>query len=78
MGACLVNQNAADQAALAIKSPWLADAYEQYLMAYRQDLDCYYPGLNALALAVIIIELAARFPRFGIPVWATIPRLHKR
>jgi len=56
------NQNPADQATVAIKSPWLVDAYEQYLTAYRQDLDSYYPGLNALALAVIALELAAKFP----------------
>jgi tetratricopeptide (TPR) repeat protein len=60
-------ENPPDQARLAIKSPWLVDAYEQYFAAYRQDLDSYYPGLNALALAVIVLELAARFP----DVWNT-------
>jgi tetratricopeptide (TPR) repeat protein len=61
------DQNPADQATQAIKSPWLVDAYEQYLLAYRQDLNCYYPGLNALALAVVILELATRFPE----IWKT-------
>jgi hypothetical protein len=53
---------AQDKAQKALESPLLADAYEQYLLAYRQDLDSYYPGLNALALAVIITELAAKYP----------------
>jgi len=49
-----------DKVISAIKSPWLVEAYEQYFAAYRQDLDSYYPGLNALALAVIIVELASK------------------
>ena len=52
----------------ALDSLLLLDAYEQYLLAYRQDLDSYYPGLNALALAVIILELGARFP----DVWTNL------
>ncbi len=60
-------ENPADRDRLAIQSPWLVDAYEQYCMAYRQDLDSYYPGLNALGLAVIALELAARFP----DLWST-------
>jgi hypothetical protein len=51
-----------DKKMLAIQSPWLVDAYEQYLAAYLQDLDSYYAGLNALALSVIIIELANQHP----------------
>jgi hypothetical protein len=54
--------NPEDKAQKALDSPLIAEAYEQYLMAYRQDLDSYYPGLNALALAVIIIELAGEYP----------------
>ncbi len=46
----------------ALDSPLLVEAYEQYLTAYRQDLDSYYPGLNALALAVVVLELAAKLP----------------
>ena len=51
-----------DKAAAAINSPLLVEAYEQYFMAYRQDLDSYYPGLNALGLAEIIVGLAGKFP----------------
>jgi hypothetical protein len=51
-----------DKAQKALDSPLIMEAYEQYLMAYRQDLDAYYPGLNALGLAVIIIELAGKYP----------------
>jgi hypothetical protein len=46
----------------ALDSLLLPEAYEQYLLAYRQDLNSYYPGVNALALAVVILELVARFP----------------
>ena len=46
----------------AIDSPLLLEAYAQYLDAYRLDLNSYYPGLNALFLAVIILELASRYP----------------
>ena len=51
-----------EKARAAMDSPLLVDAYEQYLDAYRYDLNSYYPGLNALFLAVIISELASRFP----------------
>jgi hypothetical protein len=51
-----------DKPQLAINSPLLVEAYDQYFMAYRQDLDSYYPGLNALGLAQIIAELADKFP----------------
>ena len=50
------------KARTALDSPLLVEAYQQYLTAYRQDLNSYYPGLNALGLAVIILELAAKFP----------------
>ena len=51
-----------EKARNAIDSPLLMEAYAQYLAAYRLDLNSYYPGLNALFLAVIILELAARYP----------------
>jgi hypothetical protein len=57
-----ITANAEDKVRKALDSPLLVEAYEQYLTAYRQDLDSYYPGLNALALAVIILELAAKLP----------------
>jgi hypothetical protein len=46
----------------ALDSPLLMESYQQYLAAYRQDLDSYYPGLNALALATIVVELAGKYP----------------
>lgn len=57
-------ENAAqnDKPRMALDSPLLVEAYQQYFAAYRQDLNSYYPGLNALGLAVIILELAAKFP----------------
>jgi tetratricopeptide (TPR) repeat protein len=51
-----------ERARNAIDSPLLMEAYEQYLDAYRLDLNSYYPGLNALFLAVVIVELATRYP----------------
>lgn len=51
-----------ERARKAIDSPLLMEAYAQYLDAYRLDLNSYYPGLNALFLAIIIVELAARYP----------------
>jgi tetratricopeptide (TPR) repeat protein len=51
-----------EKARHAIDSPLLMEAYEEYLDAYRLDLNSYYPGLNALFLAVIIPELATRYP----------------
>jgi hypothetical protein len=57
-------ENAAqnDKPRMALDSPLLIAAYQQYFTAYRQDLNSYYPGLNALGLAMIILELAAKFP----------------
>jgi hypothetical protein len=51
-----------ERARKAIDSPLLMESYTQYLDAYSLDLNSYYPGLNALFLAVIILELAARYP----------------
>jgi hypothetical protein len=51
-----------DQARVAVQSPLLRDAYEQYLVAYRQDLNSYYPGINVLGMAIVILELAAKYP----------------
>ena len=52
----------AEQARVALQSPLLREAYDQYLVAYRQDLNSYYPGINALGLAIVILDLAARYP----------------
>ena len=42
----------------AFESPLLLEAYEQYRKAYFQDLNAYYPGINALALLTIYLGLA--------------------
>ena len=46
----------------ALDSLLLVEAYEQYLTAYRQDLDSYYPGISGLGIAQIIVELANQYP----------------
>jgi hypothetical protein len=50
----------------ALRSPHLQRAFEAYEHGYLQDLNHYYSGINALALLVVITDLAARFPE----VWA--------
>jgi tetratricopeptide (TPR) repeat protein len=50
------------KAEAALRSPLLVEAYEQYLEAFDMDLNAYYPGMNALGLAVVLGELAARMP----------------
>ncbi len=42
----------------AFESPLLLEAYQQYRKAYFQDLNAYYPGINALALLTIYLGLA--------------------
>jgi hypothetical protein len=44
----------------------LQDAYGYYLQAFKEDLNSYYAGLNALALGTIILRLASDIPE----VWA--------
>jgi predicted nucleic acid-binding protein len=46
----------------ALRCHELKDAYEYYLSAFKQDLNNYYGGLNALALGTITVELAAALP----------------
>ena len=62
-----IGANPEDRPGKALDSPLLIEAYEQYLAGYGQNLDSYYPGLNALSLAVVIIELASRYPA----VWSS-------
>lgn len=40
---------------------WLVKAIDTYLKAYYRDLNNYYPGINALTLSIILLELAKRF-----------------
>lgn len=42
----------------AFESPLLLEAFQQYRKAYFQDLNAYYPGINALALLTIYLDLA--------------------
>jgi hypothetical protein len=43
---------------LALASGWLRQSYEDYSTGFRADLTNYYAGINALAMLVILTELA--------------------
>ena len=54
---------AADQAPRkALQSPLLLQAYEKYNQGFLENLDSFYPGLNALSLLTLTIELAKQLP----------------
>lgn len=40
---------------------WLIKAIDTYMKGYRVDLNQFYPGVNALTLSTILVDLAARF-----------------
>jgi len=40
---------------------WLMKSYQIYVRGFRADLDQFYPGINALTLATILVHLADRF-----------------
>ena len=40
---------------------WLLKSFDTYMKGYRLDLDQFYPGVNALTLAIILIHLADKF-----------------
>lgn len=44
----------------AFESPLLLEAYQQYRKAYFQDLNAFFPGINALALLTIYLDLAGK------------------
>ena len=46
---------------------WLIKSYDTYLKGYRYDLNEYYPGVNALTLAIILDHLASLFEHPGDP-----------
>ncbi|MEM1161291.1 MAG: tetratricopeptide repeat-containing protein [Pseudomonadota bacterium] len=46
----------------ALRSPHLEQSRNHYLNAFRQDLNSYYAGLNALAMSAILRELAEVMP----------------
>ena len=49
-----------DRAKEALRSGLLKSAFENYLFGYDEDLNAYYPGINALGLLKIMIDLADR------------------
>ena len=42
----------------ALRSPHLAASIQHYLAGFAEDLDSFYPGINALAMLRIQIDLA--------------------
>jgi hypothetical protein len=48
--------------AAALESPDLLKAYEKYRQGFQENLDSFYPGLNALSLLTIHLELAKKLP----------------
>jgi hypothetical protein len=52
----------ADAAPKALASPDLLQAYQKYTRGFQENLDSFYPGLNALSLLVLLIDLARRMP----------------
>ena len=40
---------------------WLMKSYQIYMRGFRTDLDQFYPGINALTLATILLHLADKF-----------------
>jgi hypothetical protein len=55
-----VTQN--ERRASALRSPNLAASIAYYLAGFAEDLDSFYPGINALALLTIQINLAKALP----------------
>jgi hypothetical protein len=51
-----------DQARKALQSPLLLQACEKYNQGFLENLDSFYPGLNALSLLTLAIELAKQMP----------------
>ena len=54
--------SADDAASKALQSPELMKAIDKYARGFQEDLNSYYPGLNALSLMTIAVELAKRLP----------------
>ena len=46
---------------------WLMKSYQIYLRGFRADLDQFYPGINALTLATILVHLADKYEDKGDP-----------
>jgi len=54
--------SAEDRPLQAFSSPFLLDTYKSYSRAFEQDLNAFYPGINALAMLRVFSELAKLFP----------------
>jgi hypothetical protein len=52
----------AQAARKALQSPELLQAYQKYNQGFLENLDSFYPGLNALSLLTLAIELAKKMP----------------
>jgi hypothetical protein len=48
--------------ALALRSPLLTQSLDAYFKGFRQDLNHFYSGLNALAMQTILVQLANALP----------------
>ena len=46
----------------ALRSPLLTQSYDAYLKGFRQDLNHFYSGLNALAMLTVVLKLADDLP----------------
>jgi hypothetical protein len=46
----------------ALRSPALLQAFDKYRQGFEEDLNSFYPGLNALSLLTIGVELAKKMP----------------
>lgn len=53
----------------ALQSDFLRESQEQYALGFREDLNHYYSGLNALAMLTVRLELARAAPE----VWNQLP-----
>lgn len=49
-----------DRRRCALESPLLLEAYRQYKKAYFQDLNAYYPGINALGLLKVYLDVSGQ------------------
>ena len=47
----------------ALRSPFLQEAYREYLHGFEEDQNAFFPGLNALAMLAVLIELAEALPQ---------------
>ena len=62
------SRSAAQWRAEALRHAGLKDAYDYYRRAFKQDLNNFYGGLNALGLGTVILALAAALP----DVWSAL------